>query len=269
MRVGPFVLSLLVIASTSSQLSSQQSASSPQRDPQAIALLQQALTATSGTAQPAPTSIVASGTYTRFLADSTVSYPLRVEALGFDRFRWEIDTPDEGTIMTIVSGTASWSLSSQGTAAIPIAEIPGKTFESFPILALSTWANSPTAGLKMIGPETLAGRAVYHVSVAPTLAGNTNPNREKVYDATHQREIFFDQETNLLFHLRYYRHPTDWRVGIPVDAEYSNFQTIAGISFPMTIATYLDDQKITQIQYQSLTLNTSIPASDFLQGAPQ
>jgi hypothetical protein len=83
---------------------------SPQRDPQAVALLQQAVAALG----VAPASLTASGTYARFLADSTVSYPLRVEVLGFDRFHWEVDTPDLGTVTTVVSGTASWSQSTTG-----------------------------------------------------------------------------------------------------------------------------------------------------------
>jgi hypothetical protein len=107
------------------------------------------------------------------------------------------------------------------------------------------------------------------VTVTPTLVGNTDPKRETVYEATHQREIYLDQQTGLPFRLRYYRHPMDWRVGVPVDVEYSNFQTIGGISFPMTITTYVGDQKITQIQYQSLNLNASIPDADFVEGAIQ
>jgi len=257
---------LLVFALFVQSSMSQQTSTTVQRDPQALTVVQQAVSALGGAA---PTSLTASGTYTRPLADSTVSYPLRVEVLGANKFHWEVDTPDLGTVITVVSGTASWSQSTQGTEQIPIAEIPGKTLENFPLLGLSDWASSSAIGLKMVGPETIAGKAVYHVMVKPTLSGNTNPNRESVYEATHQREIYLDQQTNLPVRLRYYRHPLDWRVGIPVDVEYSNFKTIGGISFPMTVTTYLGDQKITQIQYQSLNLNVSIADSDFVEGAIQ
>jgi hypothetical protein len=169
----------------------------------------------------------------------------------------------------VVSGTASWSQSAEGTEQIPVGEIPGKTLESFPVLALANWTNSATVGLKMVGSETIAGEAVYHITVTPTLSGNTDPKRESVYETTHQREIYLDLQTNLPVRISYYRHPLDWRVGVPVDVEYSNFQIIGGISFPMTVTTYLGDQKLTQIQYQSLNLNTPVADSDFVEGAIQ
>jgi hypothetical protein len=121
----------------------------------------------------------------------------------------------------------------------------------------------------MVGAETIAGKAVYQVTVTPTLVGNTDPKRGTVYETTHQRGIYLDQQTGLLVRLRYYRHPMDWRVGVPVEVEYSNFQTIGGISFPMTITSDIGDQEITQIQYQSLSLNASVADSDFVEGAIQ
>lgn len=235
------------------------------RDAQAVTALQNALAALGGATQPTPTSITGSGTYTRFLADSTVSYPLRVEVLGFDKFNWQIDTPDLGTITTVVSGTASWSQCAQWTQQIPVAEIPGTTLENFPMLALSEWTSSSAIGLKMVGSETVAGRAVYHITITPTLVGNTDAHREKVYESTHNREIYIDQQNYLPVQIRYYRHPTDWRVGVPVDVQYSNFQSIGGISFPMTVTVYHSGQEVTQIQFQSLNLNPSVAASDFVE----
>lgn len=235
------------------------------RDAQAVTVLQSALAALGGVTQPAPTSITGSGTYTRFLPNSPVSYPLRVEVLGFDKFNWQIDTPDLGTITTVVSGTTSWSQCSQWKEQIPVAEIPGTTLENFPMLALSEWVSFSTIGLKMVGSETIAGRAVYHITITSTLVGNTDAQREQVYESTHNREVYIDQQTSLPVRVRYYRHPTDWRVGVPVDMEYSNFQTMSGISFPMTVTTYLSGQQMTQIQYQSLNLNASVAASDFVE----
>jgi len=240
-----------------------QTAAQPQRDPQAVAIVQQVVKAMGAAAQSPPTSIVASGTYTRYLAGSTVSYPLRVEVLGSDQFRWEIDTPDLGTIVTVVSGTAAWSQSTQGTEPIAVAEIPGKTCESFPFLALAAWANSPTVGLAMVGPETLAGRSVDHITVTPTLAGNTDPNRENRYETTQRRELFLDRQTLLPYRMRYYSHPLDWRVPLAMEVEYGNFQTVNGLSFPASITTFRGALMLSQIQLNSLTLNVPVSAVDF------
>ena len=219
--------------------------------------------------QPAPASIVATGTYTRFRADSSiVSAPMRVEALGYDQFRWELDTPDQGAIVTVVCGTTSWHQSSQGTDPVALRQIPGTTFESFPALALSKWINSPSFKLKIVGSESIAGRPVYHVSVTPVLDGNSDPVLEQIYEATHQRDIFVDQQTNLPVRLRFYSHPNDWRVAVPIDVEYSSFQIVSGIAFPTVVTNYFGDTKLSQIQYQSITLNAPVAASDFTGSQP-
>lgn len=237
----------------------------PARDPQAVALVQTAFAALGGNRAPL-TTVVASGTYTQFLAGSTVSYPLRVKVLGSDRFRWEIDTPDEGTVVTVVSGTASWSQSAAGTQAISVGEIPGKTFENFPTLALLTWAGTPSVGLKMNDTETMAGNTVYHISVSPTRSDIAATHAKEVYATTQQREIFLDQKTNLPIRLRYYSHPLDWRVPLLMEVEYSNFQSQGGIAFPSTVTTYLGDVKVSQIQYQSISLNVPVAATAFVRG---
>lgn len=272
-KVLAFAASLLLISDCSAgirQSTSSTSSSSQvpvQCDAQALAMLQSALVALGGAAETA--SIVASGTHTQFLADSTtVSVPLRVEILGYDRFRWEVDTPDQGTVVTVVSGTTAWRQSAEGTEWLTISQIPGTTFESFPALYVSNWLSSSAVAVKMIGTESLAGNTVYHISITPTLGGNTDPKRETIYETTHQRDLFVDQKTNLPVRLRYFMHPTDWRVAIPVDVEYSNFQVVSGIAFPTTVTSYLGDSQISQIQYQSIKLNAPVAASDFA-GGPQ
>jgi len=267
MRFGPLFAVAFLLFSTSihAQQTTTTTTTTLTRDAQAVTILQSALAAIGGATQPTPTSITGSGTYTRFLPDAPVSYPLRVEVLGLDKFNWQIDTPDLGTITTVVSGTSSWSQCAQWTQQIPVAEIPGTTLENFPILAFSVWASSSSIGIKMVGLETVAGRAVYHIAITPTLVGNTDPQREKVYESTHNREIYIDQQTYVPVQVRYYRHPKDWRVSVPVDVQYSNFQSIGGISFPMTITVYHNGQQVTQTQFQSLNLNASVASSDFVE----
>lgn len=262
-RIGSLLSLLLCFALAPTLGAFAQTTPAPVRDPQAVASLQSALAALGGAAQSAPTSIVASGTYTQFLANSTASYPLQVEALGFDKFRWQMVTPDQGTVVTIVSGATGWHQTSQETDGIPVGQIPGNTFETFPALSLALWANSTTVSVTMVGPETLAGETVLHISVTPTLVGNTDPNLEKIYESTHQREIFLDHQTFLPVRVRYYSHPTDWRVAIPIDLALSDFQPVNGLLFPFSITRYVNGQEVATIQYTSFTLNSTLSDSDF------
>jgi outer membrane lipoprotein-sorting protein len=263
------LLSLVFFLNSTPNLQTQSPAVSTTvvREVQAVGILQTTLAALGGPVQSQLASISASGTYTQFLADSnTSSFPLRVKVLGYDQFRWEVDTPDQGTVVTIVSGTMASRQTSSGTEAVTLSQIPGTTYESFPALYISQWLTSPAISVKLIGSESLAGNSVYHLSITPTLVGNTDASRETRYETTQQREIFIDEKTNLPVDLRYNKHPNDWRNAIPADVQYSTFQVIGGVSFPETISTFLGGDKLTEIHYSQISLNAAISPSDFAGG---
>jgi outer membrane lipoprotein-sorting protein len=269
MRFCRFLLSALLVLGSYLKLNAQEPVAAVARDAQAVSILQAALAALGATPQLKQDSIVASGTYTRFLADSqTVSFPVRVKVLGDKQFRWEVDTPGQGTVVTIVSGTSAWSQTLKGTEAIAVSNIPGSTFEPFPSLFLESWLNTVSTSVQFVGPETIGEVPVVHLSVTPSLGDLVDPDREKRYEATHRRELFVDQKTNLPVQLRYYKHPHDWRNEIPIDVHYSNFQTTGGVAFPLTVTTLLGEEKLTEIQFDSITPNAPVPPTEFA-GAAQ
>jgi hypothetical protein len=232
------------------------------RDMQAITMLQQALAALGGTGG-APSSITASGTYTKYAGDgSTTAYPIRLEALGNDKFRREIDLSD-GTHVVIVRGASGWTVSPQATDGLSLAQRAGNNLEDLPVLALAQWLSSTNVGLRAVGAETVAGTSVFHITVQPTALANASAHLEKVYEETSRCEIFLDPQTSLPVRIRYYVHPTDWRVAIPVDLDLSNFQSIQGVLFPSTISRYINGRKLSTTEYQAITLNVSLSDADF------
>lgn len=63
--------------------------------------------------------------------------------------------------------------------------------------------------------------------------------------------------------MRYYAHPTDWRMAIPEEFVFGDFRSVNGILFPFEITQYVSGRKISMIRYDSITLNSTLSDSDF------
>jgi hypothetical protein len=263
---------ILLLASTSF-------AQSEPKDAQGVAIIQRSLlamgsavgsqqdslsTGTLTVSLPAqkPESFVASGTYTRFARQSPVSYPFRLKVLGEDRFRREVDTP-EGTHITVVRGPTGWSDSPQKRKLLSITELSGKTFEEFPLLALAHWLKSPDLDLQTVGAETVEGKQVNHISVKKRDITNTSSLFERARAEAIRCDLFTDVETNIPLRIRYYEHPGDWRISVPVDLEFSDYRSLNGVLFPFTVTRYVREQKISQIQYRSVDFNVVVGDDQF------
>src|SRR6267142_4948247 len=91
MRVTRLVLSLLLVLSSSPHLNSQQRVATPQRDPQAVAVLTQMLGATGWVSLPS--DAVASGTVTRFHGDTQDVVNLTLKVRNGGQVRFEVQDP--------------------------------------------------------------------------------------------------------------------------------------------------------------------------------
>src|SRR6267154_1762717 len=104
MRVAPLVLLLALILYSSPRLISQQSASAPQRDPQAVALLQASVRAMGASV---PSDSVATGTVVVVAGSLTTSGTVRILTRGTDQTLEQLSLP-QSTVATIYSrGTAN------------------------------------------------------------------------------------------------------------------------------------------------------------------
>ena len=231
------------------------------KDPQAVASLGRSLTALG--AATAVESIVASGTYTRFAGQQPpVSYPLRLKVLGEDRFRRELDAPD-GTYITIAHNPTGWSNSPQKRKWLSITELSGKTFEELPVLALAHWLNASDLDVQTVGAETDAGKRVNHISVKQHGITSASTVYERAKAEAIKCELFTDTETDIPLRIRYYEHPGDWRISVPIDLEFSDYRAVNGVLFPFSVTRYIREQKTSQIQYESIDLNVAIDDDEF------
>jgi len=270
MRVGlAAMVPLFLLSSVFAQTSSTLPITTIERDPQALAILQQSLTAQGATANGVPSSIVATGTYTQYAGDgSAVSYAVKLEALGTDKFRRSLSLAD-GTHTGIARGGAGWSLSASGSAdGLSLSRLAGNRHEDLPVLAIAQAFNSANVQVVAAGIATIGGTSLLQVSVQPT-GLSADPRLEAAFEATSNYELYFDPQTYLPVHVRYYVHPTDWRLAFPVDLVLSDFRAVSGVLLPFSVARSMNGQQLSTTQWQSISLNLSIPDSDFNVGVTQ
>jgi len=255
--VGPFAAFVILLTSAFGQ-----TAVAPASDPNAIAALQQSLAALGTSTANAPTSLSATATLTKYVGANSTSFAVRLEALGTDKFRRETDLPD-GTHVVIVRGHAGWGVSPTRTDGLSLSQLAGSKFEDLPVLAISRWLTSANVQIQPPKPETLNGAPVVHLWVQPTAPADATAQQRSIYQETSRCEMFLDSQTYLPVRIRYYSHPNDWRLAIPVDLALSDYRPVNGVLFPFSITKYVRGVKLSSLQYQSFTLNPPLADSDF------
>lgn len=230
------------------------------QDPLALTALQTALGSLSGPAAAVPTSILATGTYTRSATNVMQSLPIQIEALGLNDFRWDT-TESDGTATIIVAGTSGWFQNASGSRALATGETFGRGVEIFPLLFISKWLNNAGVGVTWVGPDTVSGQSVNHITIIPPAATVSAPQPMA------QCELYLNPETNIPVRVRVYQHPIDPRISTLLDIDFANYQQTNGALFPTSVTFSIGGHQISQIQLQSISLNASVSAGDFTRSA--
>lgn len=258
--------SLASAQAKSSPLQSPGQASSPSttpsslalRDPNAIAILQGTLIALTGSgAFSTPGSLAASGTYTKVATRSPGFYPIRVKVLGTNLVRREVDMT-EGTHIVVTRGRSGWSGSPAGVKVLSVSQLAGNGLEDLPVLALASWLGSSTCDIALREDVTISGTLAHHLDVRERHVGD-----HPAYAEVAHWELFVDAATNLPLRVRYFQHPVDWRVGVPIDLDFSDFRHVHGILFPFTITRLISEEKTAVVQYHAIDIDVAVRSEEF------
>lgn len=236
----------------------------PSKDAQALSLMGRSLSAIGGQAlasSPNLTALVV-GSYTQFDQGNAVSYPFTLKARGLDQIRWESSRPD-GAIVNIIQKDAGWSITPKGTQQIPISGLVGRQFEVFPLLAIVKWLQAADVDVGQADTETVDGQSMFRITIRPKRSGKGTPEFQAAFEKTNQAELILDAATLLPARLRYSLHPGDWRVNIPIETVFSDYQRMDGALVPTKVTRYLRNQKLDEYQIQSVQFNAQLSANDF------
>jgi outer membrane lipoprotein-sorting protein len=232
------------------------------QDGQAVSVIKAALSGLTGPSAAVPVSLVASGTYTRWPNGTAVSFPIQLKVLGTTSVRWDASEPS-GSVTTIVNGLSGSVQTPSVSRALAIGETFGRGVEIFPALLITKWMGTTGLGMMWVGPEALNGQSVNHTTVLPPATASPN-----AIETQPKCEFYTDPQTNRPIRVRVYQHPTDRRAVTLLDIDFSNYQSVSGMMFPMTVSFSTGGQTIATIQFQSIAPNASVSASEFIGSLP-
>jgi len=240
-----------------SHLFFQQTASVVTRDPQATALLQNAVRSMGGNA---PTDSVATGNVVVVAGSLTTSGTIRILTRGTDQTSEQLSLPQSTETMVYSRGEANGttngtiqSLSLERTASCQSAAFP------LPFLAAAL-TNSDEA-IQYIGLETPGQAQVRHIRTWNTY--NSNPSLQFLSDFT-ITEIWLDASTNLPLTISFTRrNGSGAQPKIPIAFSYSDFRSANGVLYPYQIQESVNGTPWATITIQSVALNTGLTDADF------
>jgi hypothetical protein len=262
--LGVFV-SVLAVASATAQQSSPPTAQAPRRDPHAITMLQessQLLGPQATSTLNAQNSVVVSGTYQDLSDPTSASFAVRAKILGANQVRWEFDQPS-GTVATVVSSAVGWRTGPDGTVGLALGDMMGRQLEALPFLALADWLADPNVTLMDVGPETIDGIQLHHVTLAHPYRLEPSGTLHSTYQTVSTCELYFDTTTNLPARMRFKQYPRDIRVSVPIELTFSGYKQLSGFQVPTTVGYSINGHVVGEYHFDSIALNASVAASDF------
>jgi hypothetical protein len=246
----------LLVALGFSTFSIAQSQAPPPRDPQALAALQQAITAMGSSV---PSDSTATGTITTTAGSLTESGTVVVLTRGTDQTSEQIHTP-HGATAVYSQGRASQI---QGTTKTPLPLELAVTGQSpdFSLPLLVGVLSSPDSAYAYVGLETQNGISVHHVQFWNTFA---SVPRLSALASLSRRDIWIDAASGLPQRIWYSDHPGQGGVAaVAVDVRFSNYTNFGGVLYPLTIQKSLNGTPWATIRITSVAFNTGLTDANF------
>jgi len=241
-----------------------QGAAPPASDPQALAIASKAITALAGRQSLADVTMTGSVTWSTG-EDQSQSGTATLRALGTSESRMDLALP-EGTRSEIRDAQTGGPLgrwtnpdNSSGDFAAHNCWTDAAWF--FP--AFSSLAGGKNAVLAYVGLEDHDGQSVQHLrsyqfQISASAGPSINPQQLSTMD------FYLDAATFLPVAIDFDAHPdNNATANIPIEIEFSNYQTVGGVVVPMHIQRYQQGLLMIDIQVTSVSFNAGLPLSLF------
>ncbi len=228
----------------------------PSRDAQAIAVLQQSVIAMGTTV---PSDSTANGTVTTVAGSLTESGTITILTRGTDQTFEQIQTP-HGSTEVYSQGQASTVVGSTPTA-LPMERVVTSQCPSFPLALIAGALNNPDTAYSYVGLETLETGTFHHIQIWNSFA--STPKLQAIAKFS-LKDIWIDAKTGLPERISYTRRDERGATpGIAVDNYLSDYRNVSGVLYPFSIHKSLNGTPWATIAIQNVTMNTGLTDSDF------
>jgi hypothetical protein len=262
-----FCLFLCAVPAWTQQTSTQPALPPTIKDPQAVNILNQALTVAGGAAAiKAVTDYTATGNVT-YHWNPEVQGSVTVRGLGLGQIRVDANLP-RGVHSSVLSGGQTTTKAEDGRLSQYPPPYPVPSSDAFPYqppmfpgslvlphTQLTVVLNNPRFNISYKGIVQLDGNSVHDVQVQPILPGQTQPDSMTEY---HTIDFFIDTTT-----LQLVMTQDNVPKHIVHQIRYSDYRNVGGVQVPFSIGEQMDGQKTRDIQLSQVSFNVGLQVSTF------
>ena len=243
----------------------QQSGTPVTKDPQAVQLATASLAALSDNIQIS--DITLTGTATRTTGSDVENGNFTLKGLGTTDSRLDLNLSNglNSEIRNQAStGAPQGFFIQSGGSPSPLAQHNCWTSAVwfFPVLSVLAQTSDPTVALSYIGQETRSNVAVSHIQF--NVAGASLALSDSRLAQLGLSDLYIDATSNLPVAIVFNIHPdNDALTNIPVEIDFSAYQTVNGIPVPFRIQKLLNGTLFLDFTVQNAAVNSGLTDSAF------
>jgi hypothetical protein len=236
----------------------------PIQNPQAVALVSQALAALDGSTQVNDISLT--GTATRTAGSDIESGNVTLKALGTSDSRLDLIVStgtysDVRSMQTGANPQGFWIVPNGSPTPYATHNCLTDAAWFMPALSVLSQLSSPSLIVLYVGQETKNGVAVQHLHFATQSATSDSAD---VLQRLTAEEVYLDASTFLPVELTFDTHADDDALtNIPVEVDFSNYQVVNGVQIPFHIQKFVNGSLFLDLAIQNAILNSGLNASIF------
>jgi hypothetical protein len=260
MRRSPAVAAFLILAAFPLALHAQQPTTTT-RDPQAMSVLSNAVTALGGSAIAAIQDTVVQATFTPPQGHGAGPGTVTFKTKGANKIRSDASN-GSATAIAIFNNGREFRTTPKGLTPAQSANADHKRIEHLPALMLAQELARTDFSAAYIGQETVEGHSVNHIRLFRI--SNRNPAADAQLTKNSELNVFVDAQTYQIVKISFpYVAETDWRQSVPMEIYYDAYQTVNGIAVPFHVRTVFNGQPAGELQVTSVAINQGTPDSVF------
>lgn len=260
MRVIRPLLSFLLVCFLSVPVDSHQASTTPtapsQRDPQAVALLQQSVSVMG----VPPTDSTATGNVTTVAGSLTQQGTVTILTKGSTETSIQFQVPNNPRTVIFANGQANKIETSQ-TTVYPLELSASSQCLYFPLPFLTGVLSNADYSIKYVGQETVESSTANHIVVQNTFT--SSPTYQFLSPFT-VADVWIDAASGLPVKIGMIRREGGGSAPrIPISVVYSNYQAVSGVRYPFTIQEFVTETLWATTTIQSVAFNTGLTDSNF------
>ena len=211
----------------------------PQRDPQAILIIQQSLAAMGGVQLAAIQDSQVAGTIQHSRPDGSLRMHVIIKSKGTKLLRYEVQTQNGTRLRILNRGRAVIHTPAGHVRQLSINNTLAERISHIPILSLlGDWAD-PAIEIQYVGPANNNGHSadVIALSYAPTV----DPAGAALYRSFSRTQFYIDQSTRVLLKTEFKNFAeNDSNSSQKVEITYTDYRLVNGVLVPFLQTTYTD-----------------------------